>query len=143
MRAKTATTPCARRWSRKCATTSARSRRPRRSTSPPRCPRPARARSCAASCAKSRRARRQGSATPRLSPTPAWSKLSLRGGSKRRLARARREQCLELAQLCGRNVGDCGKAKTVAAPFHDCEPVLLEGAAGGVGRGPDEQVHRV
>ena len=45
---------------RKSATTSARSPRPRRSSSRPRFPRPARARSCAASCARSRKARPSG-----------------------------------------------------------------------------------
>ena len=53
----------------KCARTSAHWPRPSESSSPPRCPRPARARSCAASCARSRRARPAASATPRPSPT--------------------------------------------------------------------------
>ena len=74
-RSRTASTARSR-WSRPCASTWSRRSAPwpgpTRSSSPPTCPRPDRARSCVACCATSPRARR--SATRRRWPTPPWSR---------------------------------------------------------------------
>ena len=65
---------CARSCRAGCARKSARSPRPISSSSRPACPRPAPARSCGASCARSPKTSTARSATPRRSPTPAWSR---------------------------------------------------------------------
>ena len=123
---------------RKCASTSARSPRPRASSSPRRCPRRARARSCAASCARSPRAQTDGFGDISTLADPGGGRGAGRGArsevTRRALARdgphlLPRRRARRLQRAAARRAADVRSARLLH------RPVARRGHAQGAAQG--------